>query len=292
MHKITILVGPPGAGKTTLAAKICNEQNAMYINQDSQGKLHLKLFQDLMNFRPLQNIVIDRMGFDKLQRSRYLKPAKEAGYETEIIILHESRDTCIKRCKERADHPTVKTEEDAYKAVEFFFSHYERVCDDEADTVTRKWPTITMSLPAIWVDIDNTLSDSNHRQHFLDTSGRKNWTGFFEAMGEDPVNEWCKRLVMSMRPNNIICICSGRPNDYRDLTVNWLRSNNIPYDHLFMRPRNDSRPDYVVKEIMLEFEIKTRFNLLFSIDDRKQVIDKIREHGVIVLDCAGPKGDF
>lgn len=296
MPKLTVLVGPPGSGKSTLASKILlnnldKDLLTFYVSQDEQGKGHLAFFNSRLEFR--DNIVLDRMNFDKKQRERYLAPAKALGYETEIIVLHENKETCLKRCIARiGQHDTIKDELDAHKAINFFFSHYERVTDDEADVVTRIWPDLSMSLPAIWVDIDNTLSDSNHRQHFLDTSGRKNWTGFFEAMGEDPVNEWCKRIVTSMRPNTIICICSGRPDNYRDVTVKWLRDNSIPYDYVFMRPRQDSRPDYIVKEIMLEFEIKTRVHLLFSLDDRKQVIDRIREHGVIVLDCAGEKGNF
>lgn len=297
--KLTLLVGPPGSGKSTHCQEMQknhNEAQIFRINQDEQGKdQHFYNFQ--AGIEDKDHIVVDRMNFNKKQRDRYLKPAKEAGYETEIVVLHENKETCLKRCLDRINnegHPTVKTEEDAHKALNFFFTHYERVQDNEADIVTRIWPDVKNLAPCIVSDIDNTLSDSNHRQVLLDNNGgKKNWKGFFDAMDKDPVNEWCQDILRTMRPGNIIVLCSGRPDNYRTITKTWLEDNKVHYDHLFMRSRSDSRPDTVVKELILEFEIKTRFkNVKFWLDDRKCVIDKIREHGIMVLDCAGPKGDF
>ncbi len=175
-----------------------------------------------------------------------------------------------------------------------FFSKYEKPTLDEADEVEFKYPTQPIKVSVIVSDIDNTLSDSNHRQSILDNNGgKKNWKGFFDAMDKDPVNLWCKEILKSLKNDNHIVLCSGRPDDYRSVTEKWLKDNNIYYDELFMRARNDSRPDTIIKEQILDFEIKTRYeNIKFWIDDRKCVIDKIRENGILVLDCAGPKGDF
>ena len=289
--KLIVLVGPAGSGKSTLAKS--SYPQSVYINQDAQGKQgHKDLFTEALSQK--QDIICDRMNFNKEQRNRYLAPAKEAGYETEIVILHESKETCFKRCAKRneiGDHPTIRTEKDASKAINFFFDHYERVEDSEADQVTRIWPEKDMKLSTIVCDIDNTLSDSNHRSHHLQ-NGKKNWGAFFSEMNKDPVNEWCKRILNTMRPKNLIVLCSGRPDSYREVTKKWLEDNKVQYDYLFMRPRNDQRQDDTVKEIIMEWELKTQFDISFWIDDRKQVIEKIRKHGIIVLDCAGPKGDF
>jgi hypothetical protein len=51
-----------------------------------------------------------------------------------------------------------------------------------------------------------------------------------------------------------------------------------------------NRPE--IKEIILDFEIFPRYNVLFAVDDRKQVIDMYRNKNIIVLDCAGEKGNF
>lgn len=293
---ITVLVGPPASGKNTLALNMMNNLDTVIVDQDSQGKSgHLSIFK--LALEEKKDIIVTRMNFNKEQRQRYIEPAKAAGYKTKIVVLHESKETCIARGLkrlDRGDHPTIRTEQDLRRAIGFFFSNYERPIQDEADEIQFRYPTKTMNLTCIVSDIDNTLSDSNHRQQILDNGGKKkNWKGFFEAMDKDPLNLWCRDILHSMRQNNVIVLCSGRPDSYRAVTEKWLADNKVFYDHLFMRSRDDNRPDTVVKEQILDYEIHTRFNnIKFWIDDRKCVIDKIRERDILVLDCAGPKGDF
>lgn len=300
--KLTVLVGPPCSGKSTYSKDWLDNllsssdmARKIIINQDSQGKEHLKYFQDSLNVsNGTYDILIDRMNFNKQQRERYIKPAQELGYETEIIVFHESRETCIKRGMNRIEtehHGTINTKEDLYKAVGFFFSHYERPTGDEADTVTYKYPQKNLQVNAMICDLDNTLTNADHREHHLQ-NGKKNWKAFFDEMNKDPVNEWCKKIITSMKKDNMIVLSSGRPDNFKNVTETWLAENNIHYDQLSMRPRDDSRRDDIVKEIILHFEILTRYDVLFAIDDRKQVIDMLRRNNILVLDCAGDKGNF
>ena len=296
MPKIIMFVGPPGSGKSTRAKDLIYNDGdhglaTIYINQDTQGKDgHMTLF--LKALADKKDVIVDRMNFSKEQREKYLVPAKAVGYQSEIIVYHVPFDICMFRCLSRPDHKTIKTQEDASRAINFFFSKYERVEDTEADVIYRDYGNLKLKDNAIWVDMDNTLSDTTHREHFLSSDKKKNWKGFFDAMGDDPVNEWCKKLIQGM--NNIakVLIVSARPDNYRKVTESWLLHHSIPYDSLIMRKHGDFRRDDIVKEILYEFEIFPRYNLLFSVDDRKQVINRIRTHGVTVLDCAGDKGDF
>ena len=284
--KCVLMVGPPGSGKSTVAKR--DYADHVYVNQDSQGLGHVDVFeQAISEGRP---VVVDRMGFSKEQRSRYLSTAKDAGYHTEIVVIHESYDTCYDRMLKREGHETVKDEKSRRGALRTFFTKYERVSDDEADVATRVWPEGNKP-EAIWVDIDNTLSDAAHREHFL-KGEKKNWKGFFDNMDRDPVNEWCKALANGMYSSVVVLICSARPSDYRSNTQAWLSLNGVKYHELIMRLGGDFRKDSIVKEIMYEFEIKSRYNLLFSVDDRRQVIDQMRTHSIVVLDCAGEKGNF
>lgn len=302
MPKLTLLVGSPGSGKSTLAKdRIYNDGDhgaaTVYINQDTQGKQgHIDLFWKALGEN--KDIIVDRMGFSKEQRLRYLHPAKEAGYESEIIVLHVPYQTCLERCLARKDHPTIKEEKDARSALFTFFGKYERVQDNEADVVTRLgWATDRASA-IVTIDLDGTLCNIDHRLHYVsgkatdsEETQKKNWPMFFKELVNDKVNDWCADIMDSMLTSGYqIILASGRPDDHEKATREWLSNNNITYHNLFMRRRGDYRPDTVIKEIILDFEILPRGKPLFFIDDRKVVVDLWRSRGYPCLACA--EGNF
>lgn len=298
MKNLVIMVGPAGSGKSTYSK--LHHPDYVYINQDSQGKDHFKLFiQALING---QNIVVDRMSFNKQQRNKYLIEARNAGgYTTKIIVLHESYDTCLERMLKREGHPTVKDETNARAALKTFFTNYERPTPDEADDIQLIYPAGPKP-KAIICDLDGTLCNTDHRQHFMNgPNGKKDWRGFFAGMDDDPVNEWCSTLLKSFvygfNSNKIeskqinVLYCSGRGNEYRERTKNWLQDNHLDFHkHLFMRFEKDSRVDWLIKENILDFEILSRYEVLFALDDRKQVTDMWRRRGIVCLQCA--EGNF
>jgi predicted kinase len=289
---ITLLVGPPGSGKSTEANKIRSATDSVYVNQDSQGHRHLEIFnRALLEGR---DIIVDRMNFNKTQRNRYLEPAEVYGYLTKIIVLHVPFETCLQRASVRANHETIADAETAEKAIRGFFSNYERVSDGEADEVVRLGWKPAESTKAIWSDLDGTLANVNHRLHYVRNVDKKKmrWDKFFADMDKDTVNEWCKAILDNMSDTYPIVYATGRPEDYMNLTIPWLQDNGLRYpgSKLFSRLKGDYRKDDIVKEIILEFEVKTRYNVLFAIDDRQQVVDMLRRHNITVLQCA--KGDF
>ena len=64
--------------------------------------------------------------------------------------------------------------------------------------------------PAVIFDIDGVLSDAAGRQHFLER-GRRDWTAFFEACGDDPVIEEIARLLELLDPSLAVILLTGRP---------------------------------------------------------------------------------
>jgi hypothetical protein len=284
--KLLILVGPPGSGKSTLAQQY-ESDGYVRISQDDMGKEHLHNFD--MAILEGRDVVVDRMNFSCQQRSRYLELGKEHGYETSIVVLHENRETCFKRVMLRENHPTIKDERGAGSALTTFFSKYERPIAGEADIISFQYPAGAKEL-AVICDLDGTLCNIDHRLHFVKTEGKKDWKSFFEGLTGDTPNDWCATLVNEMSNKYPVVFASGRPDDYKGPTQLWLFANGFTSSHLYMRCRGDHRSDFIAKEIILDFEILTRFKPLFFIDDRKQVVDMWRSRGFTCLACA--EGEF
>lgn len=143
---------------------------------------------------------------------------------------------------------------------------------------------------AIIIDLDGTLADNSHRRHHVEQDNPR-WDKFYQEIPDDDVNQWCKKLINRFKTGHTIYIVTGREGteQIKTDTKVWLAENNIYYDHLHFRPKKDYRQDSEVKKEILENEIRPQ-DVLFAVDDRKQVVEMWRDEGITVLDCAG--GEF
>jgi phosphoglycolate phosphatase-like HAD superfamily hydrolase len=137
--------------------------------------------------------------------------------------------------------------------------------------------------PIVIVDMDGTLADVSHRLHHL-SSPKKNWKRFFALMDEDPPSEIVLRWVRNLSPDYEVVIVTGRPDQYRTNTEQWLDRHDVTYSRIFMRRSGDHRPDHVVKKELLD-EIG-RNRVAFIIDDRPTVCDMFRSCGMRVFQVA------
>mgnify|MGYP003450082171 FL=1 len=152
-----------------------------------------------------------------------------------------------------------------------------------------------MKRKAIIFDIDGTLADISHRLHYIQ-GPKKDYDAFYKACVDDKpkedviaLSEICRRrktISRSQEEGNEIIFCSGRPDNVRVETWNWLldfagaREN----EQLYMRRAGDYRADYIVKEEILR-EIQKTYDILFTVDDRQQVVDMWRRNGITCLQC-------
>lgn len=138
-------------------------------------------------------------------------------------------------------------------------------------------------------DIDGTIADCSHRQAYVQGK-KKDWKKFFGAADDDePIRGILHILDAVWKQRNCrIVFCTGRPESMRPRTLRWFEKHGILYDELMMRKEGDFRQDADVKKEMLVQLGKE--NVLFVIDDRKQVVEMWRREGLLCLQCA--EGDF
>lgn len=131
------------------------------------------------------------------------------------------------------------------------------------------------------VDLDGTLCNSAHREHL---ASAKLWDEFHSLMRDDLAHQDVAEMVRMLDGNNVyVYALTGRPEKYREQTMDWLLQNDIPVDHLSMRPNHDWSSDAVVKPKMLEEALDganlTKDNVWFILDDREKVVEAWRNAG-------------
>jgi hypothetical protein len=152
-----------------------------------------------------------------------------------------------------------------------------------------------MSLPSVYVfDIDGTLSDCEHRTHYLRGPGPKNWDAFFAGMADDAPIEHMARLCQELYPR--VVFATGRPEEHRKTTLMWLRryvgSLNVLHGTcpIYMRKTGDYRDDSIVKIELIEAIRADGYEVIMAFEDRKRVVDAYRAAGIPTAQIA--PGDF
>ncbi|WP_369197917.1 phosphatase domain-containing protein [Streptomyces djakartensis] len=135
--------------------------------------------------------------------------------------------------------------------------------------------------PLAVFDLDNTLADTAHRQHFLE-SRPKDWDGFFSAAPQDgPLMEGIALVAEYVRQCEIVYL-TGRPERCRRDTLDWLAAQGLPEGRLHMRGDADRRPARFTKLQTLRRLARTR-EIRVLVDDDELVCEDARRAGFTVL---------
>ncbi|MEE1754541.1 phosphatase domain-containing protein [Streptomyces sp. SP18CS02] len=142
--------------------------------------------------------------------------------------------------------------------------------------------TRTTSRPPLAVfDLDNTLSDTRHRQRFLDRRPR-DWNAFFAAAPHDPPLAEGVALCLAAAAECEIVYLTGRPERCRADTVEWLAAQGLPAGALHMRRNDDRRPARVTKPELLRRLGRGR-EVRMLVDDDELVCDAAERAGFRVV---------
>jgi phosphoglycolate phosphatase-like HAD superfamily hydrolase len=130
-------------------------------------------------------------------------------------------------------------------------------------------------------DLDNTLADTAHRQHFLECRPR-DWDGFFAAAPADPPLAEGVALALERAGECEIVYLTGRPERCRRATLDWLAEHGLPEGRVHMRGNADRRPARFTKLEILRRLARDR-EVRVLVDDDELVCDDARRAGFTVM---------
>jgi tRNA uridine 5-carbamoylmethylation protein Kti12 len=265
--KIIIMSGLPASGKSTKAKELIELYgNYVRVNRDLLRKmLHFDKWTPLNEKVTIQvekaiikeiitsgkNVIIDDTNLGDT-KNKWIDLAKSLDANWEVIEINTPIEECIFRDLNRK----------------------ESVGKHVIINMARRNKIFINDLPDVICDLDGTLCNIEHRTHFVEDVNNKDWHHFFEAMSDDIPNQNVIDILSKEKDSCNIVFVSGRPDDYKQKTIDWLRKY-LPFEYqtLIMRHAGDHRPDNEVKTDIANTYFKKE-NIKVVIDDRPNVIVK------------------
>jgi phosphoglycolate phosphatase-like HAD superfamily hydrolase len=139
----------------------------------------------------------------------------------------------------------------------------------------------------VLVDLDGTLANCDHRLHHIQPGPERDWDAFYESCHLDQPHLDMIRMVNAISDHYLVIILTGRREETRAVTEEWLHEHGVEFHALIMRPVGNRTDDHVWK-----IEVGRLFglgNIAFVVEDRNRIVEAWREAGLRVLHVAdGP----
>jgi phosphoglycolate phosphatase-like HAD superfamily hydrolase len=133
--------------------------------------------------------------------------------------------------------------------------------------------------PAVVFDMDGVLSDAASRQHFLEGS-RRDWEGFFEAVGDDLLIDEVARLLELLDRDLRVVLLTGRPVKVQPQTLAWLDRFQLRWDVLIMRDFGDYAAARAFKRAAVAELRGYGFDLRLAFEDDRRNLEMFRAEGI------------
>lgn len=296
---IKILIGIPASGKSTWSKQFLkNNPNWVRVNRDLFREmfrneqmcdpkiesiitdLQIKSIHAVLN-RNL-NVIVDNTHL----KSEYIEAIfEEFKYKANISVqlFDISLDKAIERDNLREKKVGEEVIRKMWKQYRNLVDGNGRVFEDRRKQIEiHKNPVFDPKLEeVILCDLDGTLAHMNGKR------GPFEW----HRTDVDDLDEIVARTIKDhMTLGHKIIFMSGRSEEGRVPTEQWLEFYGFKYHALLMRKAGDFRKDNLIKEELYNEHIKGKYNVRHVYDDRQQVVDMWRNLGIKVYQVA--KGDF
>jgi predicted kinase len=248
-------------------------------NESLVTKIEESLIIDIINNG--YNVIIDSMNLNKQKLNDRIDKYKAFWIAREIELYIEIKSFPIE-LQEAITRDKLRDFVIGEKVIKQTWKRYENELIEMLEESKKPKIVYDFKLPdCIVSDVDGTLAIKGKRSPYD-----------FSKIHEDKISEPIRHLIISLQNSKItpvtLFIVSGRDDSCYDETSTWLTANKIDFSDLYMRKTGDRRKDSIVKRELYETHILGRYNCLYWVDDRKQVIDMVRnELGLTVLDIAG-----
>lgn len=134
----------------------------------------------------------------------------------------------------------------------------------------------------IVVDIDQTVADCSHREHYL-AGENKNWIQFYaECVFDKPIKKHIQLVHSLFYSYNLVeqtqlIFLTGRPESVESETQAWLCNHFKMKHYLLMRETNKWVPNFIHKRESMEGLIAKGYKPLIFLDDNVQSCKAVRE---------------
>lgn len=140
---------------------------------------------------------------------------------------------------------------------------------------------------ALICDLDNTLSDTRHREYLAPATPEGDWEPYCLACVDDPCIEWIAHIVRHwLGP---VLILSARNEVAMPETLAWLKEQEIDWEVVQLRPLGDTRNNLEYKAWAIEQFLLAGFDPALILDDHPGVIQYAASIGLSGLWVSRPE---
>lgn len=126
MPSLVLMIGPPGAGKSTHVAQAFSRKDWTVLSLDALGKRSRQFQKFYQALQADQDVIIDDTNVTRDIRSRFVQPAKDKGYSVRAVWIDTPFAECVKRNEGRKVKKRVPD-----VAIKSKFKDFERPTIDE-----------------------------------------------------------------------------------------------------------------------------------------------------------------
>lgn len=287
MRKLLMLQGLPGSGKSHWALEYASSHDEVVLVNKDDIRLELAATgwqwsqeneKDVLAIRDSRiadalgcgkTVISSDTNFGRKHKVRLNELAVKAGAQFEIKRFNTPVDVCIERDATRQGSARVGEEVIRKMATQYGLG---AASPTEPSTAFLHIVTPNASLmPAVICDLDGTLALNTGHRSFYDAT----------TCDQDGINRSVLEVIRAMHVRFVqIIYLSGREDKYRQPTQVFLDKYLCPPGLLYMRATDDKRKDCIVKGELFDAHVRGKYNVLFCLDDRDQVVKMWRDLGL------------